>query len=839
MSNTPLTRFSQMARDRPDAPVIDTGDQIVTYRELDARSNAVAHLVRARGADPSAPVAIHAPRAIDFVVSILATLKAGYFYIPIDPVLPPERKAQIVRNGGVRLLLAGQGTVSEEFPVESVDLRSAPEAAGGIAIETQPLAFVIYTSGSTGEPKGIVRTRANLLTGREWNARRLEISPGSRAAWISAPGTAMASSEVFDVVMTGATLCPIAIPGRSLLEIAADLRSSRAEILKIVPSMFRHLASVAGDELRQSSLRMVRISGEPGFRHDLELFQRTFPPTARLQVALASSEGGQIMAVNLEKPFEGDILPVGTVGDDPEIRVVLESGDEAGPGEVGELQICGARLSPGLWKNGAIEPLPLQGAFLATGDLLRRGHDGLYYFAGRRDSMIKVRGHRVDLAAVEARILGQEGITETAVLGGVDAHGDTRVHAFIVAPEDVSLETLRARLAIALPGFMIPSRFERVPSLPRLASGKTDRIALTALARNAAAKVSAPEEPHHDLPDAGLLRRIWAETLGVTEVHDDDDFFELGGDSLLAAHFAARIEKELGKRLLLATLLEKWTFSAVADALEVAPREGYDLLVALNAHGSRPPLFCMTGEGGNVIRFRALARELGDDQPLFALQSHGLDGSTDIPETIEAIAADFVASVRRQQPRGPYLLAGYSMGGTLAWEMAQQLVSAGDEVALLALIDAPGNVTAPPWTSRLGYIASRLRAERIAALRPMIRDAVPAPVHAFFYALRVRAGIAPRTAVPRALPGVLETNRRAFASYRRTPYRGGAVLIRAEWGARRAAREQDLGWSALAEGGLLVVDVPGDHDQVMRQPVVGRVAAVIREQIDRIEQAVR
>jgi acyl-coenzyme A synthetase/AMP-(fatty) acid ligase/thioesterase domain-containing protein/acyl carrier protein len=829
--------FAAVVAARPDAPAVDLGGCQLSYREIDERSNALAHLLAAGCEDREKPVGILAATAPEFIVSILAAVKAGRFYIAVDPSWPAERIDHVVGTCGLTGIVGQTASIPRSLTLPLFDVEAANNRTP-VSATPSALAFVIFTSGTTGEPRGIARSQSNILSGAAWNADALGMRPGDRVAWLSAPATGVASSEVFDALLSGATLCPIPVLGRPLNHVAAELRDRRVAIAKTVPSMFRHLAAVGSDDLRSGSIRMLRLSGEPAYRRDLGLFRAVFPSDARLQIALASSEGGPITCYTIEPGWAaaGDLLPTGMLGAFG-IRLEGEDGRDALAGEAGELIVTSDRLTPGLWSDGAIRPLSSAGGALATGDLLRQGQDGLLYFAGRRDAMVKVRGHRVDLSEIEARILSDESVESVGVVADSGGDRDTRVVAFFTGAADPKL--LRAQLARTVPTWMLPARLVKVDALPSLPTGKLDRVALTARA-SALWRDETDQAAYAEIDSlTRTLQRLWCKTLRVSTVRDDDDFFEQGGDSLLAAELAAQVEQELGRAFPLAAMTAttngsasgptsgRFTFARLVAIVRGGDASALDVLVPVNAAGNGPPLFCVTGEGGNVVRFLPLAEAIGSQQRFYALQSFGLDGSGPVFDTIEEIAAGFLKRIRSVQASGPYLLAGYSLGGSIAWEMARMLVADGEDVALLALLDAAAE-TRPVSGSRallnrLLQLASSPRTE----LKPVSRAILGPYVRPVSRTVR-KILRRERRAVPRSFLLVAESNRRARAAYQTPPYEGRAVLIRAMWGWRRGCVEQDLGWGPLALGGLEILDVPGDHDRFMRPPLVRHVAGHLR-----------
>ena len=358
---------------------------------------------------------------------------------------------------------------------------------------------------------------------------------------------------------------------------------------------------------------------------------------------------------------------------------------------------------------------------------------------------MKVRGQSVETAEVEAALLANPAVREAAVVGRPDRWGETRLVAYVVG--EASPAALRSQLGRMLPASMVPSAFVRVDSLPLTSNGKIDRDALPD-----PEPMRSGAHPPRDRLEL-CLAAIWEDVLKLRPVGIRDDFFELGGDSILALELVSQVESVCGRRLPISLLLEAPTVARQAEILRDASwSPAWPAIVALQPHGDRPGFFCAAGAGTDVLSLVELPRHLGPDQPFYGLQPPGQDGQRAPLGAVDSLAAYFVREMRAVQPRGPYFLGGSSYGGIVAFEMAQQLVRAGEEVGLLALFDtrAPGYPTAPP--RRAGAISSVPPARQpfsAAAGAPMVRDA-PRDVQALGAAPEYPLAQARR---PRALPG--------------------------------------------------------------------------------------
>jgi thioesterase domain-containing protein/acyl carrier protein len=545
-------------------------------------------------------------------------------------------------------------------------------------------------------------------------------------------------------------------------------------------------------------------------------------------------------------PVEGDLLPVGAAVAGTEVLLWDEQRQPVSAGAVGEIVLRSRFLSPGYWRH----PELTRAAFLAdpsdpssrlfmTGDLGRLRPDGCLEHLGRKDGRLKIRGHRVEAADVEAAILRTADVRDVAVVARDGALGDAELAAFVVPRRGSTVDgpRLRAALAAVLPESMIPARFVFRAALPLLPNGKLDRRALS----QAVAAGGAAAEPETAAAD-DLQRQligIWERFLGTRGIGVDDDFFDLGGNSLLAARIVARLQRELSIAIPLATLYQARTIERLAQAIRRGSGQGEDAgspLVPLQVAGNGPPLFCVPGAGTDAAVFSHLALHLGDEQPLCALQWPGLCDQHQ-PDSVAGLAGWFLEHVRRRQPQGPYLLAGFSFGGLVAFEMAQQLRAQGQSVALLALFD----------TSRPDGPHSQPHRDSWAPLRVARRWLLPTGARHYGgrWTLRqLRLGLGERLGEMRfRLDRALHSQRRlpppgwrftyvrelcllASRCYTPQPYAGALAVFRNERqppdDACRASA--DLGWAALAGGALQLRSVPGSHGDALAPPHVAFLA---------------
>ena len=838
--------FRRIAREHADRIAVSTRQGELTYAELRARAQGVAAAIAqaTESLDPKPPVALFLGSGMDAVVAVFGAIEAGRIFLCADPahpgvvtrlVLEDADAALIVTDGDhaerARELADGRHSVLDldgELPDPSI---IAPTRA----IAPDDPAYILYSSGSTSAPKGIVHSHRALLHDVRIGTDTLEIAAEDRLNLFSW-GTGQAIGTLFRALLNGASLCLLDVKEESPAGLVEWLRTERITLGTLTPSLFRRLAPIVDEGEALPALRLVRLGGEAVLPQDVETFRSVFPGVTLIN-GLASSEALNVAVGRLDTQWEpeGQRVPVGYPVDDKEVLLVDEAGREVAAGEVGEIQVRSRYLATGYWQKPDLtkerfRASEVEGVRLfSTADLGRWRDDGRLEFVGRKDSMVKIRGFRVELPEVERALLAADEVAEAAAVSVEGADGGRRLVAFVAPAEGDSLEVanLRRWLAGRLPEYMLPARFVVLPRLPRLAGGKLDRRALrppVELPRDLEAAYVGP-----NFPIETHLIRIWEDALAVQPIGIRHDFFDLGGDSLTALKVFVEIERQLGVSLPLATLIKAPTIEQLIA--ELSESELSDPLVELRASDTGEPLFCVAGLKGHAFEFRPLVEHLTSERAVYGLQYPGVD-PRDTPLTrMEAIAAEFIRWMRRVQPRGPYHLTGYSHGGIVAYEMAQQLRAANESVALLALLD-----TMPPIgrLEKLGRETANL-AERVASRGSLglVRYAMRT-VRRRLERRRARRSAAEPLLEP-SIARVRRANIEAVRRYRMLPYDGDAVLLRSRERLTRFGIDRDPqgGWGRWIEGGLQTRLLPGDHYAILKEPVVRTLAERLDELLAR------
>jgi amino acid adenylation domain-containing protein/FkbH-like protein len=798
-----------------------------TYAELGARVAGFAAALRQCGVCPGERVAVRLKRGPDAIAALLGILEAGACYVPLDPGYPEARTAEILLDAAVRVLVS-----DEPSPLKEIT-RLAPSDVGQalpavISRTSEDPAYVMYTSGSTGKPKGVIipqRGILRLVRGADFCG----FGPDEVFMQCSTLAFDAATFEIFGALLNGGSLV-LPPPDATLAEIAAELRQHKVTNVFFTTGLFDLLIDEDPEDLQ--ALRRIITGGEVA---SVDHFRRAFEllPHTELIHAYGPTENTTFTTCHKvrREDLDGPTIPIGKPITGTCVRIVDPQGREVPVGVPGELQCGGAGLALGYLERPELtaERFIENRNWYRSGDLCRWTADGLIEFVGRLDDQVKVRGFRIEPGEIETALEAHPAVRQAKVaVRGTGASGK-RLLAWIcpAAGIDPDRADLRNWLSARLPKFMQPDAIEIIPSMPLNANGKVDVKALPE--PHSPVAVDAGSQPPTG-PTEEKLAAIWLDILGVAEIRRDDAFFDLGGNSLAGLRMFARIHRDFGVSLPLATLLHARTVRTLAAAIDAAKMPAVNgmaqtrfvsaeigHIAAIRSGGDLPPVIAIHGGDGGILFYEDLARRLPEGRPFLAIESPDLSTSGEIGvESIETTANNYIQLLREIRPHGPYLLAGYSFGGVVAWEMAAQLAAAGEEIQFLGLIDTM-NPAVPVREYSLPERVSvfwKSRAEepligRIQSLAARFRTGVETN-------LRVRSEVASaRSELAEAhsdLRGVQlrEAHHQAMLAYRPKHLDVRVTLFRADSVNDKYEHPADYGWDSVA-GELHIVDVPGEH----------------------------
>ena len=717
-------RFEEQARQRPQAVALILDEQRLSYGELNARANRLAHCLIARGVGADVPVGLALERSLDMLVGLLAILKAGGAYLPLDPAAPEERLAHILDDSGVRLLLT-QGHLLERLPrqagvevlaIDGLVLDGYAESDPLPTLSADNLAYVIYTSGSTGKPKGTLLTHRNAL--RLFSATEAWFGFDERDVWTLFHSYAFDFSvwEIFGALLYGGRL--VIVPqwvSRSPEDFYRLLCREGVTVLNQTPSAFKQLMAVACSAdmaTQQPALRYVIFGGEA---LDLQSLRPWFQRFGDRQPQLVNMYGITETTVHVtyrpvsEADLEGGLVsPIGGTIPDLSWYILDRDLNPVPRGAVGELYIGRAGLARGYLRRPGLSatrfvPNPFPGGagerLYRTGDLARFQADGNIEYIGRIDHQVKVRGFRIELGEIEAALAGLAGVRDAVVLAH-DGVGGTQLAGYVVADsaEDAERlrESLRESLKRHLPDYMVPAHLMLLERMPLTVNGKLDRQALPQ--PDASLSQQAYRAPGSELEQR--IAAIWAEILGVERVGLDDNFFELGGHSLLLLMLKERIGDTCQATLSISQLMTHASVAEQAACIEGQARES--LLVPLNGRREGSPLFMFHPSFGSVHCYKTLAMALRDRHPVKGVVCRALLGAgREVPEWDDMVA-EYAEQLLQEHPEGVFNLAGWSLGGNLAMDVAARLEQRGRQVAFVGWIDAPAPVRVEAFWNEIG-----------------------------------------------------------------------------------------------------------------------------------------
>lgn len=847
----------RQAASTPNAIAVSGLHESVTYRDLISRTQVIAARLAAMGVGREATVAVAAGRSASAVAALLGVLRSGGCYAPVDLAGPAERVAAMLSSLAAVAVVADTKSASAarqlDLPVLDLDEITADTGHARLpGPHPDALAYVLYTSGSTGTPKGVSMSHRGLSRLISWQLGDQE--PGLTTLHFTAVGFDVTFQEVLSTLASGGRLCLVTDDVRRDPEkLLIALTEHRVERVFLPYVALQELAMAAARlGVIPRDLRQIVTAGEALVITDAiaAFFERM--PGCRLDNQYGPTETHLVTSLTLGPgPAPWPTVPaIGTEADGVHVHLLDEDLRKVPAGSAGQLYVGGEGVARGYLGDPSqtaecfvSDPFaPEPGARMyRTGDLARRAEDGMLHFLGRTDAQLKVRGYRVEPSEVEAALAAHPAVRQAAV--GLRALGDGRsgLAGYLVAEGTrPAVSELIAHLAPRLPEYMVPSRFMFLDALPLTATGKIDRRSLP--------EIALPEPGGSDVdaraPMEEIIESIWRRVLGHDEFDQDEDFFDIGGDSLLAVWVVTELSRTLGRAVELSVLLEDSTVEDLAARLRAdggrpAADCGAALLVTLRPGPTQRVLVLFHALGGEVLAYRELARELTAPVRVVGA-SWASHPRTDVV-SLPAVAAEHAGQLRALT-NGPYLLAGWSFGGVLAYEVAQQLRREGSEVEFLGLIDAhplvdPISGLPRPQTPYLDGL-NELIAEIDRGEAAGDRSADVAQFASEETWTQLMGAVPARSLSVdhlRAHLALARDNTMALRAYEPEPYDGDVDYFRATALAEDSRRVMAQQFGALVSGTLRVHDIEADHLSILRGHAVARIA----EAMDRALEARR
>lgn len=847
--------FDAQATETPDSiALITSGDDRhpdfneMTYRVLKEETDSLASYLRNLGVKPGDCVGLALNRTPELIVAILAVLKAGGAYVPIDLSYPEERLIYMMQDADIRLLLTTaehkKRLPSLEAQTLCIDRESIPSDPGYASVDSDRsdnLAYIMYTSGSTGDPKGVCVTHRNVVRLVK-NTNYINLSP-QEVFLACAPISFDASTlEIWGSLLNGGRLVLYTENIPSPDGIAKCIHEHDVTTLWLTSGLFNLVVETHPEcfnKVRQlltggDVLSPVHVKNAVKALHNGVLVNgygptenTTFTTCYRIDPGTLDSLPniliGRPIANTQVYVLDENMLhvPIGVRGE------LWTGGDGVATGYLNSEELTRQKFVPDSFKDSE------GGKLYRTGDFVRFKPDGNIEFLGRIDNQVKIRGFRIEPGEIET-ILGKHPSVQkvSVIVKGKDS-GKKYLTAYLIPSKDDSLsaDDLKSFALDRLPSYMVPNFFIVLDKFPLTINGKIDY-----------ARLPDPVEQKEriELPKTPLqtqLLTIWENLLGVSGIGLSDNFFDLGGHSLLALRLINQMEKVFNKKFPISTIFQTQTIEELATAMMNDSLEFGGILIAINPEGTKPPLFVIPGVGGSALGYAELARLMGDDQPMYCLQSPGLDGMQTPLENIDDIGHLFVQEIRKKQPNGPYTLVGFCMGGAIAYEVAQLLSSKGQDIDNLVLID-----TFPPTYLR-GTKSKRLNTSLhirfvIAGIArnfgSFFKDSPKSWISKFKQKVSIIKQIVEtrdlyrgdRSQMYRDL--VQQANFKAFSEYLPKPYNGEIWLVITTDRDVNKCEDPRLYWGTLAIQGYRVKQIPGkDSGALLRKPNVHQLVDVL------------
>ncbi|MGC1222608.1 MAG: amino acid adenylation domain-containing protein [Candidatus Sulfotelmatobacter sp.] len=849
-------QFAAQCERTPDIVAVREGDQRLTFCQLDKRSNSLAQYLRDLGAGPGTTVALCIERSIDMVAGLLGILKTGAAYVPLDPSYPPERLGFMLKDSGAAIVIAKRESAGK-IPANSAravwldsnwsailgEPTDSPTPVQPTSNQPDDAAYVLYTSGSTGMPKGVQGTHRAYLNRFAWMWRAYPFQAGEICCQKTNLGFVDSVWEIFGPLLAGVpnVIIPQEIMGDPE-ELLTTLARERVTRIVLVPSLLRMLLDHAPQlGKRVPQLKLWTCSGEVLPTDLAERFRAGYPAATLLNLYGSAEVAADVTCHEVsDEDLLASSIPIGRPIANTQVYILDGNRNPVPIGVRGEIYVGGDNLARGYWQSPELtaerfveNPITPERSprLFRTGDLGRFKSTGEIEYLGRVDSQVKLRGMRLELGEVEVALSGHPGVREAMVALTPDQQ---QLAAYITVEkgQEPSAEELRRYLRARLPEYMVPASYSRLQQWPLLPSGKVDRRALLQLGHAESAQQSAFVAPHDAVEDQ--LLTIWKGILNLDAISVTDNFFSIGGYSLASARLLARIQQTFGRKLGLRDVFEAPT---IAEMAELIRREGKSSdmqgILPLQPNGSLPPFFWV--RGGPL--FLPLSRRLGPERPSFGLQlSSSLVSKLPATYKFEDIASSLIEVMRAVRPNGPYYLGGLCVNGVVAYEMARQLVAAGESVPLLVMLDSQNPTYyfdySPDGRTSFLYQKLKFHLRKLAKLRRI----------GLRHYIQERSADLQRRRNQRLWNNAYQHGNRlpedqlgdmgslvhpAAMKYQPQPYGGRVMFFQSSDWPKGGYWKFQRGWPGLIRGPMEVHTIDAEHEEMLHDPNVDGISGPI------------
>jgi amino acid adenylation domain-containing protein len=842
--NIPLHKFIEDQVERtPNAIAVVSGPQQLTYRGLNARANQLGHHLRKLGVGPDVLVPICAERSLEMVIALLGAMKAGGAYTPLDPEYPQQRLHSMLEDAAAPVVLT-QAHLLDRVPPSNAkticldhdwpSIEQEDTANPQVELTGKNLAYCIYTSGSTGKPKGVPNVHEGIVNRLFWMRDQYQLTPADRILQKTPYSFDVSVWEFFLPLITGATLV-MARPGghKDPAYLVNIIQEQKITALHFVPSMLALFLETEGLE-KCATVRQVFASGEA---LSFELQSRFFK---RFHGKLHNLYGPTEAAVDVTywectPSYAKPIVPIGRPVANTQIHILDEHLQQVPIGAEGELHIGGIQLARGYLNRPELtaekfipDPFRREPAarLYKTGDLARYLPDGNIEYLGRIDHQVKLRGFRIELGEIEAVLTEFPGIRQAVVIVREDVPGNQRLVAYLTraSNKEVSLDAVRAHLAQKLPEFMVPSYFVTLDELPLTTSGKVDRKVLPAPVRDETREiVSARNELESKLVP------IFEKILGVKPVGVTDDFFELGGQSILAARLLAEVKRVTGRSIPLSAMLHAASVESLARLIADDEAESVQDSVALpiqKGEAGHLPFFAVVVPGVEALGYAALARYLGPQQPFYKLQGKApIVGKRPYTrQELHDLAQEYITAMCSVQPEGPYCFIGMCDDIQVCEEMTIQLERARQQVGFVANLDTWAiQNTMVPWKWKIHYYATRFG--ELTRLHPV--DFVRAVMAIFGRKVAGRKVARDQELRESGEPTSWQKAYWPGPEYQTPRFQAPILLFKRPLQPFHYIKDPEMGWGVRSRTGVEIHEMNLDHDNLLREPHIKAIGKIL------------